>query len=197
MAGAWHGERFDLRVVQAQGVTYLISLRDDAFGVIMIEGKEVLSLDDGRDAEHAKLADVAPNHAKLGPMVIARHGDHLAIGGGDATAAQVAPAPELEDADRAFAADSAARGADAWLAVMAEGGAVWRQNKRLEGEAIREPVAAMLTKGKLTWEPVASGKRGDFGFTVGTYKFNDATGTYGTIWKHEASGWKVLFDLGS
>lgn len=197
MVGAWHGENFDLRVVQAAGVTYMISLRDDAFGVVMIEGHDVLSLNDGRDAQHAQTAELSANHAKLGPLVLVRTGDHLAIGDGTSAAAQVVPAPELEAADLAFAADSAARGADAWVAVTAQGGALWRRNERVEGEAMRAPVAALLAKGKLTWQPIASGSRGDLGFTVGTYKFNDATGSYVTIWKREGGGWKMLFDLGS
>jgi len=204
MAGAWHADGFDARVVQVSGVTYMVSLRDDGFGVVMIEQHDVLALDNGRDPQKAQLGELGSDRVKLGPLVVARTGDHLKIATTDTTAARVEPAPVLEAADRAFAADSRARGAEAWLAVIAKDGALWR-DKRVEGEdALREAVAHTLAQGTLTWEPSASGMRGDWGFTVGHYQLvpagataQAAIGTYCTIWKHDAGGWKVAFDLGS
>jgi ketosteroid isomerase-like protein len=51
--------------------------------------------------------------------------------------------------------------------------------------------------------PIASGKSGDLGFTVGKATFTGAKpedgwrSTYVTIWRHRPDGgWKVLFDTG-
>jgi ketosteroid isomerase-like protein len=60
-----------------------------------------------------------------------------------------------------------------------------------------------LSSGRLDWAPIASGKSGDLGFTVGKAAFTGATpedgwrSTYVTIWHRQPDGtWKVLFDTG-
>jgi len=112
-------------------------------------------------------------------------------------------APELEDADRAFSADTAARGVDGWVAAFDPEGGMMRRTGRIEGDGIRAAMAPLLASGTLAWEPFASGRAGELGFTVGKATF---TGTkpgdswrssYVTIWRHQPDGsWKVWFDTG-
>src|SRR5207253_8530150 len=108
--------------------------------------------------------------------------------------------PELADTDRAFEADTAARGADGWVAHFADGGAIWRATGRIEGSAMHDAITKMLARGPLHWTPVSSGARGDVGFTLGTFTFGDpvkARGSYATIWKKQSDGtWKAVFDIG-
>ena len=110
-------------------------------------------------------------------------------------------APELEQADIAFAKDTAARGIEGWVAAFDEKGAMMRKAGRIEGaDAIREMMGPVLAKTKVEWAPIASGKRGGIGWTVGKATFTGAESwrsTYVTIWKQQADGsWKVLFDTG-
>ncbi len=109
-------------------------------------------------------------------------------------------APELEAADRAFAADTAARGIDGWVAAFDPQGAMMRRGARVEGPAIREVMADTLAKGKLVWDPIASGREGPLGFTVGKATYTGAdhwASSYVTIWRQQPDGsWKVLFDTG-
>ncbi|MFN7953155.1 MAG: DUF6265 family protein [bacterium] len=122
-----------------------------------------------------------------------------------------APAPELEEADRAFAADVDSRGADAWVEVFDEAGGMESDGKRVAGkDAIRAAMTPLLSdrKARLQWAPLASGlsPAGDLGYTVGAWalrKYTDgtwrthATGSYVTVWRRAADGaWKVLFDAG-
>ncbi len=122
-------------------------------------------------------------------------------------------AEDLETADRAFAADSAARGQAAWVAAFDPAGALW--NRRLQaaqtGDGIRAAMAPLFDKGvQIEWAPVASGlsPAGDLGYTVGTSRFTapDVSGArsethrgaYVTIWRRQPDGrWKVLFDTGT
>lgn len=112
----------------------------------------------------------------------------------------------LEDADRAFAVDVAARGVDAWIDVFDPQGHQWDDRNAVAipvGEPMREHMAGVLS-GKLVWEPVASGlaPAGDLGFTVGTWTWTgeggEGHGSYVTVWRKQADGsWKVLYDGGS
>ncbi len=110
------------------------------------------------------------------------------------------PGPELEAADRAFSAATSARGVDGWVAAFDPQGGMMRRGDRIEGAAIRDAMSGLLAKGKLVWEPVASGKQGTIGFTVGkaTYTGEDSwQSSYVTIWRQQQDGsWKVLFDTG-
>lgn len=112
-----------------------------------------------------------------------------------------AAAPELEAADLAFAADAKARGAAGWASWFAPDGWMWRKGGKVEGAAIAEAMQPTLSSGVLAWTPVASGKIGAVGYTVGRATFaGKAAGwksSYVTIWKQQTDGaWKVLFDTG-
>jgi ketosteroid isomerase-like protein len=108
----------------------------------------------------------------------------------------------LEDADKAFAADTAARGIEGWVAAFDDKGGMMTKNGRVEGHAaIRELMSGLLASTKVEWAPIASAVRGDIGYTVGkatfTGKEDSWRSTYVTIWKKQPDGtWKVLFDTG-
>lgn len=109
-------------------------------------------------------------------------------------------APELEAADRAFAADTAQRGVDGWMAAFEPQGGMMQRGARIEGEAIRAAMAPLFARGMLAWEPVASGRAGTLGFTVGKATYTGAESwrsSYITIWRQQPDGtWKVWFDTG-
>ena len=113
-------------------------------------------------------------------------------------------APELEAADRAFAADTAKRGAEGWAAAFEPEGWMLRgSGDKIEHDAIAEQMRPILTAGKLEWAPLASGLNGSLGYTVGKATFTASEGgerrltTYVTIWRKQADGaWKALFDTG-
>jgi ketosteroid isomerase-like protein len=112
-------------------------------------------------------------------------------------------APELEAADRAFAADAKARGAEGWASWFAPDGWMWRKTGKIEGAAIAEAMKPLLSSGVLAWAPIASGKAGTLGYTVGKATFTGTapddhwTSSYVTLWKQQPGGtWKVLFDTG-
>jgi ketosteroid isomerase-like protein len=113
------------------------------------------------------------------------------------------PAPELEAADRAFAADTGRRGVEGWIAAFDPEGGMMRKAGRIAYAAIAEAMAPTLTSGRLDWAPIASGKAGALGFTVGKASFvgqrpeDGWRSTYVTIWRRQPDGaWKVLFDTG-
>jgi ketosteroid isomerase-like protein len=110
-------------------------------------------------------------------------------------------AHDLESADRAFNAETRAHGVDGWVAAFDPQGGMMRRGSRVEGgAAIRAAMEPLLSKGRLAWEPVASGRQGPLGFTVGkaTYTGEDTwQSSYVTIWRQQPDGsWKVLFDTG-
>ncbi len=122
-----------------------------------------------------------------------------------------APAPELEAADLAFAADVEAHGTDAWVEIFLADGGMESNGERVTGkDAIRatmEPTLSDRTV-RLQWAPLASGlsPAGDLGYTIGAWALRkhadgawrtEATGSYVTVWQRAADGaWKVLFDAG-
>jgi hypothetical protein len=79
---------------------------------------------------------------------------------------------------------------------------MWRKTGRIAGaQAIHAAIAKTLAAGALQWTPVSAGKRGAFGYTLGTWTFtaagkHGAHGSYCTIWKREGDAWKVAFDIG-
>lgn len=113
-------------------------------------------------------------------------------------------APELEAADLAFAADTAKRGVDGWVAAFEPTG--WMHGggqKRVGPEAIRATMGGFLGRVRIDWAPVASAVRGDLGFTLGKATFHDSKdgsswkGVYVTLWHRQPDGsWKVRFDTG-
>lgn len=112
-------------------------------------------------------------------------------------------APELEEADRAFAADVAARGVEGWMAAFEPGGWTVAEGKKVAGDELRARMTPFLAHVDLRWAPIASARLGDLGFTVGKATFSDRRdasswgGTYVTLWRKQADGgWKVRFDVG-
>lgn len=112
--------------------------------------------------------------------------------------------PELEAAERAFAADTAKRGVDGWVAAFEPTG--WMhdgEEKRVGHDAIRATMGDFISKVRIEWVPVSSVVRGDLGFTLGksvfTRRDNSSSwrGIYVTLWARQADGtWKVRFDAG-
>ena len=137
-----------------------------------------------------------------------RGGLDAVLGGGKEVAYRFkrgtrSPAPELEAADLAFAADTGKRGVDGWVAAFDPKGGMMRRAGRVDHAAIAEVMKPTLSSGRLDWAPIASGKSGDLGFTVGKATFTGARpedgwrSTYVTIWHRQPDGgWKVLFDTG-
>lgn len=220
LVGAWHADSFDERFAMVSGTLWGVALNSSGFEINELRergGRVELFTTDGTEALTLPLVSAAPDRVELGAserVGFRREGDQLHgdYARGDsigqtfaATRVLGTHAAELEAADRAFSADSARRGADAWGEVLAPGGALWREAGRLEGaDAIRADVAATLAAGALTWEPRESGVRGDWGFTVGTYAFTPAgataqaaIGSYCTIWRRVDGAWRVAFDVGS
>lgn len=126
---------------------------------------------------------------------------------------QLAPAgraAELEEADRAFAADVAARGLDAWVHWFDPEGIQWREGPVTGPERIRELMAPAFARPdfRILWTPLASGMSpaGDLGYTIGSSRITWSDGgvpappycgSYATIWRRQADGsWRVLFDAG-
>jgi len=96
-----------------------------------------------------------------------------------------------------------ARGVDGWVDAFAPDGWMLRAAGKVERAAIADVMRPLLTAGTLSWAPVASGKAGNLGFTVGKATFTGATpadgwrSSYVTIWRQQPDGsWRVLFDTG-
>jgi uncharacterized protein (TIGR02246 family) len=114
-------------------------------------------------------------------------------------------------ADRAFARDTAARGAAGWASWFAEDGAQLVPGREVRGrEAIEEFMSTAFadTSYSLEWEPsrASLSDAGDLGFTLGRYVSRrldaqgqavERTGTYLSIWRREEGGaWRVVVDTG-
>jgi hypothetical protein len=113
------------------------------------------------------------------------------------------PAPELEAADLAFCAATAQRGVAGWVTAFDPRGGMMSESGRIEHDEIAAAMTETLTAAKVDWAPIASGKSGALGFTVGKATFTGASpehswrSTYVTIWHRQPDGsWKVLFDTG-
>ncbi len=151
-----------------------------------------------------------PEHDAPKSIMYERAGTELVArltGGAEATfrfkAAPYVAAPELEQADLAFAAATKARGVDGWVDAFAPDGWMWRKAGAIARDKIGDAMQPLLTSGVLAWAPIASGKHGSLGYTVGKATFTGKTkadgwrSTYVTIWKAQPDGtWKVLFDTG-
>ncbi len=119
---------------------------------------------------------------------------------------------ELLNADRAFAAEAAARGADGWAAWFEEGGRMYRERGYVDGRAaIREVMVPAFadTQRALRWAPDTAvvAASGDVGYTLGHWESVLKTpagdsvlgrGHYVTIWRRQSDGtWKVAADIGN
>ncbi len=119
----------------------------------------------------------------------------------------------LMQADRDFAADTAARGGDGWADWFAEDGLQFPSTGRIEGrEAIRERMRAAFTpeNPRMVWEPETAvvSEAGDLGYTIGRWRSlppgsddiaeATASGSYVSIWRKDPSGrWRVAVDIGN
>ncbi len=113
-------------------------------------------------------------------------------------------APEAEAADVAFAADTDRDRVAGWVSYFADDGAMMRKGARVEGrDAIGALMAPLLGRGDLIWAPVWSrlSPDGRLAATVGRARLVEHAavtwrGSYVTIWRATAEGWKVVFDTG-
>jgi ketosteroid isomerase-like protein len=119
----------------------------------------------------------------------------------------------LMDADRAFAAETARRGADGWAAFFEAGGQQFQQRGVIVGAAAIRAVMARAfadTTRRLQWHPVQAvlAASGDLGYTIGRWDAQvrgaggawapEGTGNYVTIWRRQGDGsWKVAVDIGN
>lgn len=118
----------------------------------------------------------------------------------------------LMEADRAFAADVAAGGSEAWTSWFQEDGSVIQEGTgEIRGRAAIEAAMAGLDEPSvsLRWEPLRAdiAASGDLGWTTGTWVSEGpdpeggtvrSEGRYVTIWRRQADGsWKVVMDLGN
>ena len=110
-------------------------------------------------------------------------------------------AEALRDAERAFAADAAARGAKtAFLAVLDEGSILYGPHA-VDGRTRMENIPEF--PGWLQWTPayVEVSPDGTLGYTTGPYTFTSdgqvptESGRYFSIWR-EDDGWRLALDLG-
>ncbi len=226
--GDWKGDAGAEHWVAASGAIYGIALHGDSFEVMIVDDGDgggpadgilrFIAIPNGKRSvefkqdkiESSSASFANPAHDDPKAITYARDGQTLratlqgakettfTFGPGTRT-----PGPELEDADRAFAADVAARGAAGWSAAFDPEGGMLRKGARIEGAAIQEMMTPVLASGLLAWAPIASGKDGSLGFTVGKATFTGKTpddawaSTYVTIWRQQPDGtWKVLFDTG-
>lgn len=141
------------------------------------------------DGDHVLRAELGPA-GRVPPFVF----DHVPSSQREAV---------LDRADRAFAADTAARGVDGWIAAFEPTGWMLHEDAKITGAAIAERMAPFLEAGTLAWDPLASGVRGNLGFTVGTATYtakraeDSWRSSYVTIWSKQPDGsWKVRFDTG-
>lgn len=118
-------------------------------------------------------------------------------------AADLDPVPDVEAAERAFALDSAQRGAPAWVDVWHPEGTKWDGEALVDRAGLAASIEPLLSAGKLQWGPVASGLDpwdDDRAFTVGAWTFTGeertVTGWFATIWRREGDRWLVAYDVG-
>jgi hypothetical protein len=109
-------------------------------------------------------------------------------------------APAVEAMDRAAA--TASDRYWAWTHMFDTNGSIW-DGHEIRGSELRNYAHALFADGVLDWTPIASGRRGKFAFTRGTYRLAHArgaieSGTYVTIWKHDDhEGWQAMFRIDS
>jgi ketosteroid isomerase-like protein len=230
--GDWENDAGSEHWIAAGGAVFGIALAaDGAFEVMVVDDAEGPGRPDGtlrmwampRGATQVKF--VAASAAADGSLTFvndahdfpkrityARSGNQLRASiSGDAPAQDFrwnriprSPAPELEAADRAFAAATHDHDVAGWVAAFDARGGMMQRTGRVEGvAAIGDAMRDLLAAGDLAWAPIASGRRGDVGFTVGKATYTGAKpedawrSSYVTIWKRQPDGaWKVWFDTG-
>jgi ketosteroid isomerase-like protein len=207
-AAAWQRGSIDTHWQEVAGAIYGVTLAGSHFEVDVIDDND----DDGQPAPLSLFTITAHQDPFVYAVVSAAPGDAQWKAGGGATRhftpasrgerVVIPAAPELSVADRQFAADTKTRGADGWASWFAPDGEQWTGGARISGTAaIAAHILPTLQHGTLDWTPLADGKEGDLGYTLGTWKFTApdgaAQGSYCTIWQHQPDGsWKVAMDLG-
>ena len=114
-------------------------------------------------------------------------------------------------ADRDYAAASAARRLDGWMSFLAADmvKAPWSGNFVKGLEEIRKQDAGIFadTSTTLEWAPTDGGvwSDGRYGYTKGRYEMVKRSGAsrsvigrgaYLTVWRHDPEGWRVILDTG-
>lgn len=228
LLGDWRGEHGSEHWIAAGGAIYGVTfdggggfevlIIDDAAGAGPADGKlRLLAMPGGAPAvtfeaiEQSNERVVFANSANDFPKRIEyrRSGTGLAAEISDGArrvpfafeAVPPALGPELSRADLAFAADTAARGIDGWLAAFEPDGWQLLGGQKVSGEGIRAAMGPFLAQTRVTWAPTADGVAGPLGFTIGKATFEGANGswrgTYVTLWHRQPDGtWKVRFDTG-
>ena len=225
--GDWDGEHGSEHWVAVDGAMFGVALlKNGNFEVLVIDDAAGAGKADGVvrlwampggsksiqfkgttfDASAAKFENPGHDYPKW--LTYTRNGDALvAVTGGDHDEtfswkrSTLPRAPELEAADRAFSDDTGKRKIEGWLAAFDEKGSMIFGTGRVEGHAaISAEMKELLDEGTLSWEPIASGRRGDLGFTIGKGTYEGKVSfrsVYATIWKKRPDGtWKVWFDTG-
>lgn len=122
------------------------------------------------------------------------------------------PRKEMMAADRAFAAETAARGLDGWMSWFADEARLNTHQGILQGKAaLRLHYSRMFARKEFTirWEPTyaEASEDGTMGFTFGSAtssyideegKKVERPGRYVTIWRRQADGkYKAVTDMGN
>lgn len=229
--GDWETDLGTEHWIAADGAVYGIALqRDGAFEVMIIDDGEgtapadgvlrFVAMPNGERSVEFRVKELGtsgvtfenPEHDFPKAIAYERTGDELkatlSAEGARTLGFTFRPgtrtaAPELEAADKKFAADVDAGGAAAWVNWFAPDGGMMRKSGRVERASIENFMKDVFDTGMLAWEPIASGRSGAVGFTVGKATFTGKTpeeafkSTYVTIWKQQPDGeWKVWFDTG-
>ena len=226
--GHWAGAGGHEHWVAAAGAIYGVSFpKEGSFEVLIVDDSDAGKLDGvwrlwampggTKQVKFTRTAHTAasatfenPEHDAPKSITYERKGADLVArlaGGFDMTypfqATGYVPAPELEQADLAFAAAVKTGGVTAWIDAFAPDGWMWGKAGVIPRDKVGDHMAPVLTSGVLAWTPIASGKHGSLGYTVGKGTFTGKTPadswrtSYVTIWKQQPDGaWKVLFDTG-
>jgi ketosteroid isomerase-like protein len=229
--GDWEGAHGSEHWIAASGAVFGVGLlKDGSFDVMVIDDSDGPGKPNGRLRLYAmpggtKSVEFAgatfgattakfenPEHDFPKWIDYRREGDALAavVGGGDQEErfaferVAMPRAPELEAADRAFSDATGQRGLAGWVAAFEDHGAMITARGRVEGrDQIGQAMEELLANGKLAWAPIASGRRGEVGYTVGKATYTGTLETdrwrsvYVTIWRKQPDGtWKVAFDTG-
>jgi hypothetical protein len=224
LAGTWHSAQLDAHWENVAGALYGVALNDGGYEVNIIDDSDddgkpapiaLVAIENGRDAMTFALQSATATRIVLATGK--RRVDVTRTGTGwrgafvdppkpevafDMARGSLDAAPELAELDRAFAVATAKDGADGWTKFFAPDGAMWQHNARIEGAAIHDAIGQTLAAGALQWTPVSAGKRGAFGYTLGTWTLSKpgthgANGSYCTIWHRGSDGaWLVAFDIG-
>lgn len=201
LAGTWRNGTRDTRWVRAGDVLWGVSLDDHgSYEVDLIRVADdratLIRIDNGQTS------------SRLDGLGVTGTGADFEAGGAHVhlertTPGTIAPAPAVELSDKAFAQRSLQGGGDAWPPWFAADGAMWDDGKRIEHDQIGETMRGVLDKVTIRWAPVASGAKGDLGFTVGRADYehkpagDHTTGSYCSIWRKQADGeWRIILDVG-